>query len=126
MNRNIASALAMGTATAVAALAAAVMTCGNAFADDITIESTPFVSSLSRDEVNAELKVPYVGGNPWSGAYNMFLARSTTTSEQASGACSSERSVRRRGTTPSDCFRPTRSRGPAVPSVTRAMRRSRS
>jgi hypothetical protein len=86
MNRNIASALAMGTATAAAAIAAAAMTCGSAFADDITIENTPFVSGVTRDEVKAEFKVPYRGGNPWSGAYNMFQARSATTSEQVSGA----------------------------------------
>jgi hypothetical protein len=87
MNRNIASALAMGTATAAAAFAAAAIASSNAFADDITIDNTPFVSSLSRDEVNAELKVPYSGGNPWSGQYNMFPSTSTTTaSEQARGA----------------------------------------
>jgi len=87
MNRNIASALAMGTATAAAAIAAAAITCGTAFAESPTIETTPFVSSLSRDEVNAELKVPYPGGNPWAGRYDMFPRTSTTTtSEQAQSA----------------------------------------
>jgi hypothetical protein len=87
MNRNIASALAMGTATAAAAFAVAAIASSNAFADDITIDNTPFVSSLSREEVNAELKVPYPGGNPWSGLYNMFPPTNTaTTSEQVRNA----------------------------------------
>ena len=78
MNRNFASALA--------AAAAAAMTCVTAYADDITVEKSEFVSSLSRDEVNAELKTPYPGGNPWSSSYNMFQAQSTTTREQVTDA----------------------------------------
>ena len=56
-----------------------------AYADDITVEQSPFVSSRTREEVSAELKIPYPGGNPWSGTYNMFQARSTATSEQIQG-----------------------------------------
>jgi hypothetical protein len=44
-----------------------------------------FVSSRTREEVSAELKIPYPGGNPWSSSYNMFQARSTATSEQIQG-----------------------------------------
>jgi hypothetical protein len=85
MNRNFESALAMGTVTALAAAAAAAMTCASAYADDITVEHSPFVSSLSRDEVNAELKKPYPGGNPWAGQYNMFPPQSATTREHVTG-----------------------------------------
>ncbi|HSV51432.1 MAG TPA: DUF4148 domain-containing protein [Burkholderiaceae bacterium] len=62
MNRNIASALVL----AFSAVAA-----GNALADDITIDTTPFVSSKTRAEVQAEL-VQYkkAGINPWSTSYN--------------------------------------------------------
>ena len=35
--------------------------------------------------MRAELKKPYPGGNPWSGTYNMFQARSTATREQLQG-----------------------------------------
>ena len=58
------------------------------------------------------------------------------TSARSSSSASSERTQRRlqlrrapsaaRGMTASDCFRPTRSRGPAVPSAARATSRSRS
>jgi hypothetical protein len=85
MNRNLPSAIARGALTTIALLAAAVIASPLAHADDITVEQTPFVSSRTREEVNAELKTPYPGGNPWSGAYNMFQARSTATSEQIQG-----------------------------------------
>ena len=85
MNRNIASALAMGTAIAAAAVAVAFIASGTAHADDITIDKTPFVSSMSRDEVSAQLKVPYPGGNPWAGRYDMFQIKSATTSAQVTG-----------------------------------------
>ena len=54
MNRNLASALAI-TTTAAAALAFAAIASGNAYADDITIDNTPFVSTKTRAEVRAEL-----------------------------------------------------------------------
>lgn len=53
MNRNLASTLAVA-ATAAAALALAAMS-PVAHADDITIDSTPFVSSKTRGEVRAEV-----------------------------------------------------------------------
>ena len=53
MNRNLKSSLAFA-GTAAAALALAAMT-GAAYADDITIDPTPFVSTKSRAEVRAEV-----------------------------------------------------------------------
>ncbi len=52
MNRTTSTALAVATAAAAAAIAIA---SGDAFADDITIDNTPFVSTLSRAEVRSEL-----------------------------------------------------------------------
>jgi hypothetical protein len=65
----------------MALFATAVITSTTAYAD----EDPSFVSTRTRDEVTAELKTPYPGGNPWSGAYNMFQSRSTATSEQIQG-----------------------------------------
>src|SRR3990167_3047735 len=53
MNSNIASSLCLGTA-AVAFAAAAVMTAGNAHADDITIETMPAVLSAPRAVIKAQ------------------------------------------------------------------------
>jgi hypothetical protein len=75
MNRNIASAIVL----ALSAVAA-----GNALADDITIDTTPFVSTKSRAEVQAEL-VAYkkAGVNPWSTQYNQLAHfQSTKTRDQ--------------------------------------------
>jgi hypothetical protein len=61
MNRKIATALV------VAAAAVA----GNAFADDITVETTPFTSTASRAQVQAELQAyKQAGVNPWATSYN--------------------------------------------------------
>jgi hypothetical protein len=54
MNRNLASTLTI-TATAAAAFAMAALACNNAYADDITVDNTPFVSSKTRAEVQAEV-----------------------------------------------------------------------
>jgi hypothetical protein len=54
MNRNFASVLTV-TTTAAAVFAVAAIASGNAYADDITIDHTPFVSSKSRAEVQAEV-----------------------------------------------------------------------
>jgi hypothetical protein len=62
MNRKLASAIAMSTATVFAAAAATLVTLASAHADDITVEQAPLVSTLTRDEVNAEFKKPYVDG----------------------------------------------------------------
>ena len=55
MNRNLASILTITTTTAAAVLAVAAMTAGTAYADDITVDNTPFVSSRTRAEVQAEV-----------------------------------------------------------------------
>ena len=52
MNRNMATALGIAAAAAAAAVA---MASGKAFADDITINNTPFVSTMTRAEVRADL-----------------------------------------------------------------------
>jgi hypothetical protein len=54
MNRNLASTLTL-TSTVAAVFAVAAIASGNAYADDITIDNTPFVSSKTRDEVRAEV-----------------------------------------------------------------------
>lgn len=54
MTRTLASALSI-ISTAAASLAFAVMSSGRAYADDITIDTTPFVSSRTRAEVKAEV-----------------------------------------------------------------------
>ena len=54
MNRHFASVLTFAATTAAIACAAA-MASGSAYADDITIDTTPFVSTRSRAEVKAEL-----------------------------------------------------------------------
>ena len=73
MNRKIASALV---------IAAAAVT-GNAFADDITIDTTPFNSSKSRTEVRAELdQFKKSGTSPWSTQYNP-LAKFQSTASRA-------------------------------------------
>ena len=53
MNRKLASALSI-TITVAAGLAAAAMASGNAYADDITIDTAPFISIKTRAEVRAE------------------------------------------------------------------------
>ncbi|MBG9389016.1 DUF4148 domain-containing protein [Caenimonas aquaedulcis] len=61
MNRNIASALVIATAAFA----------GTAFADDITIDHTPFNSTRTRAEVQAELAQYKTNGvNVWSTQYN--------------------------------------------------------
>ena len=60
MNRNLASALAVG-ATAVVAVAIAALGSSNAYADDITVDSTPFTSIKTRADVAQEiLRAPEV------------------------------------------------------------------
>ena len=61
MNRILAASLALAVATLA----------GTARADDITVETTPFVSSLSRAEVAGQLQQFRTSGvNPWSNTYN--------------------------------------------------------
>jgi len=66
-------------ATSLVALAAAIAS--PAFADDITPETTPFVSTASRAAVQAELNAfRQAGTSPWSQVYNplaSFASRQT-------------------------------------------------
>ena len=67
-------------ALALVALAAATP----AFADDITIDPTPFVSTRSRAEVIGEMQqFRHAGANPWADEYNPLAEfRSDRTREQ--------------------------------------------
>jgi len=70
-SRNIASALVLA-ATAFA---------GTAFADDITIDNTQFVSSKTRAEVQADLaQFKQAGTSPWSIQYNPLKSFKSTAS----------------------------------------------
>jgi hypothetical protein len=65
MNRKLAIAIAIAIACATVA--------GNAFADDITVDPHPFVSTMSRAQVQAELKAFRQSGvNPWADDYNQL------------------------------------------------------
>lgn len=56
---------------ATAFVLAATALAGNAFADDITVDTTPFVSSKSRAQVQAEItQFQRAGTSPWSIQYN--------------------------------------------------------
>lgn len=53
------------------AVAVALIAVSSAYADDITVDNTPFVSTLSRAEVNAQLQqFQHAGVNPWSIQYD--------------------------------------------------------
>lgn len=54
MNRKLATTLTI-VSTVAAAVAFAAMASGNAYADDITIDPNPFVSTRTRAEVQAEV-----------------------------------------------------------------------
>jgi hypothetical protein len=73
-SRNIATALVVATAAFA----------GTAFADDITVDNTPFVSSKSRAEVQADLlQFRNAGTSPWSTQYNPLRTfKSDTTRAQ--------------------------------------------
>lgn len=73
MNRNI----------VLAAVFAATVS-GNVLADDITIDPTPFVSTRTRAEVQAELFQFKQGGtSPWSIQYNPLATFKSTVSREA-------------------------------------------
>ena len=56
---------------------------GAAFADDITIEATPFVSTRTRAEVIAEMQAARAAPNPWADSYDQLADfRSTLTREE--------------------------------------------
>jgi hypothetical protein len=77
MNRNI-----------ILAALFAVAASGTAFADDITIDPTPFVSSRTRTEVQVELaQFKKAGTSPWSIQYNPLASfKSSVSSEQVVAA----------------------------------------
>ena len=62
MNRNVLIALVLTAAA------------GTSFADDITVETTPFTSTATRAEVQAELKAfKQSGVNSWSNRYDPLV-----------------------------------------------------
>ncbi len=74
----------MNRKIAIAVLSAAAAVAGNAFADDITIDTTPFASTLSRAQVQGELaQYKRSGVNPWSISYNPLRGFQSTTSRAA-------------------------------------------
>lgn len=63
----------MNRTTTIAAIALSFAAAGSAFADDITIDNTPFQSTKTRADVQAEMahfKQQRV--NPWSTSYNVL------------------------------------------------------
>jgi len=87
VNRTIASALSLAATTAAIACVAAIAS-GNANAETPTIDNTPFVSTRTRAEVQAELmsqpELLRAAASEWSMQYNHVpRLTSTYTSEQA-------------------------------------------
>lgn len=82
MNRNFALALCIATAAA-----------GNAFADDITVEATPFVSTMSRAQVQEEMMQARAAGiDPWAQDYDHLAAfRSERTRAEVTAEYTAER-----------------------------------
>jgi len=86
----------MNRTIAIAILAAAAAAAGNAFADDITMDTTPFVPSRSRAQVQTELaQYKQAGVNPWSNSYNQLrgFASSTTREQVAADYVASRQQV---------------------------------
>jgi hypothetical protein len=95
MTRNLASALAVAVGI-FAAAAAATIASGTAHAEDITVDKTPFISSRSRAEVQAEfLGQPALarnGASEWSMQYNEVpVVKSTYTLDQVQAEYKSSR-----------------------------------
>jgi hypothetical protein len=87
MNRPLASALAI-VSTAAAAIALAALAPSNAYADDITVDTTPFVGSRTRGEVRADLlgqgEQLRAGTSEWVLQYNQpARIKSALTSNEA-------------------------------------------
>jgi hypothetical protein len=86
MNQRITSALAFACSVAAATLAATAMS-SSAWADDITIDPTPFVSQRSRAEVRAEMLADRArlssAGSEWIAQQSAPLAPSGLTRAQA-------------------------------------------
>jgi hypothetical protein len=95
MDRNLASALALAS-TAVLAVMLAAAAPDNAYADDITVDNTPFVSGRTRADVQSELfrraPPPKTGAGEWALQSNPALARKTgLTKEQVQAEYKSSR-----------------------------------
>ena len=71
----------MNSKTILAVAAFAALASAGARADDITIDNTPFNSSRTRAEVQAELaQFQQAGVNPWSIRYNQLAGFQSTKS----------------------------------------------
>ena len=86
MTRKLATTLTI-VSTAAAAFAFAAIASGNAYADDITIDPTPFVSSRTRAEVQSEVmgqgEALRMASSEWSMQLNAaVLPQSTVTRAQ--------------------------------------------
>lgn len=85
MTRTLASTLTI-VSTAAAACAFAAIAAGNAYADDITVETTPFVSTRTRADVQAEVmgqaEQLRIASSDWS-LNQSFLPHSGFTRAQA-------------------------------------------
>ena len=86
MTRKLATTLTI-VSTAAAAFAFAAIASGNAYADDITIDPTPFVSSRTRAEVQSEVmgqgEALRMANSEWSTQMNTaHLPQSTLTRAQ--------------------------------------------
>jgi len=96
MNRNLASTLALAT-TAAAAFALAALASGNAYADDITIDNTPFVSSRTRAEVQAEVmgqgEALRLAHSDWATQSNQLLHSDFTRAQAKAEYIASRREV---------------------------------
>ena len=93
MNRKITSAITMTTAVLAVAAAGAIAS-GNAIADDITVESTPFLSTKTRADVRAEfLNDPMrPGASEWAMQYNQpTVFKGTLTPEEVRAAYLADR-----------------------------------
>lgn len=98
MNRDIESLLAIAAVGAIAAAAAAAMALPRtAFADDITIETQPFVSSRTRGEVQQELlgqaRQVRAAANEWSQQQGMVLKGQVTVPEVRADFVANRREV---------------------------------
>lgn len=98
MNRDIESLLAIAAVGAIAAAAAAAMVLPRAaFADDITIETQPFVSSRTRAEVQQELlgqaRQVRAGATEWSLQQSAVLKGQATVPQVRADFVASRREV---------------------------------
>ena len=89
MDRNLASVLVLAS-TAVLAVVLAATGSGNAYADDITVDTTPFTSTKTRAEVQSELFSQAAqarsGAREWAMQSNHQLAPKSDWSRQQAQA----------------------------------------